>query len=103
MKENLRNFFGFLHFLIIAEFKAKIQRQAVIPWMTPSEYLDYYLDNNDGILLELIYALATGKMTINYDILKNPGRKDDSLKKFFAVCVAKGMIERVNSNNPRPL
>jgi hypothetical protein len=74
--------------------------------MTPAEFCEYCLEQDESLLLKLIYALATGQMSINPSKMSrtvDTKIKNNLLSNFYAVCVAKYMIERVNTDAPGPL
>ena len=102
-EENLRKIFGLLHFPIMAELEKETKHRKTFPRMTPAEFCDYCLEKDNSFLLKLIYALTTGKMSINSNLLRTGNRHDDALSNFLAACVAKGMIERANTRSPGPL
>lgn len=103
-EDNLRTIFGMLHFPIFKHHSRECKNRKAIPRMTPAEFCNHCLDEDDSLLLKLVYALSTGRMKINFTELRAEKRRDYSLANFFACCVAKGMIERVNFiNKPGPL
>ena len=107
-KNNLRTIFGLLHNPIMAQHKIDSIPQASYPRMTPAEFCEYCYEKDNSLLLKLIYALATG--TLQFEpppkVLQTPCPRSQKTKtrlsNFLAVCVAKGMIERINSHTPGP-
>ena len=105
-KENVRTIFGFLHEPIINDHhETELKDRKPFPRMTPAEFCDYCVEQDESLLLKLIFALATGKMQFTPSQLANKRNKETNalLSEYLAVCVAKCMIERVNTHNPGPL
>lgn len=105
-KENLRKIFGFLNFPIIAELQEELKDCKIFPRMTPPEFCEYCLELDKSLLLKLIYALATGKILINPSKMSrtiDTKIKNNFLSNFYVVCLAKCMIEQVNTDAPGPL
>lgn len=106
---NLRTIFSLLHDPIMKHHTLDTLSQKSYPRMTPAEFCQYCTDKDSSVLLQLLYALATGytKYTSQLTALKAGSHEDNKAKEklsnFLAVCVAKGMIERINLyNTPGP-
>ena len=103
-KDQLRIMFGLLHDPIISQHRVKSKGPSTIPRMTAGQFCEYGLEKDNTMLLKLLYALATGNISISRDEFTGTPRKaPERLSNFLAICVAKGMIERVSSNAPGPL
>ena len=105
-KENLRKIFGFLHEPIVNDHcETELKDRKILPRITPAEFCEYCLEQDESLLLKLLFALATGKMQFTPSRITDKHNKEKKklLSEYLAVCVAKCMIERVNSNHPGPL
>ena len=105
-KDNLRKIFGLLHDPIMKHhYDAELKHKKLIPRMTPAEFCEYCIEHDNSLLLKLMYALTTGKMQFSPSAVnsKHNREKKNLLSEYLAVCVAKCMIERVNSTCPGPL
>ena len=105
-KDNLRTIFGLLHEPIMNDHhKTELKDRKAFPRMTPAEFCEYCIEQDKSLLLKLLFALATGKMQfMPSDVAnKHNKKKKKLLSEYLAVCVAKGMIERVNTYHPGPL
>ena len=107
-KNNLRTIFGILHDPIMAQHKIDSIPQSSYPRMSPAEFCEYCYEKDNSLLLKLTYALATGRLQFEppQKISQTPFQRNQKTKQrlsnFLAVCVAKAMIERVNSHKPGP-
>lgn len=94
---NLRTIFALLHYPIMNPHTESI-KNASYPRMTAAEFIEFCLHDDESYLLQLIYALAKGK--IEFVPSKRTYKEDKS--NFLAICVAKQMIERSNIHRPTP-
>ena len=108
-KNSLRTIFGLLHDPIMAQHtKFDSISQSSYPRMSPAEFCEYCYEKDDSLLLKLIYALATGNVQFepppkSFKTTQPQSKKSKHrLSNFLAACVAKGMIERINSYRPNP-
>ena len=86
---------------------SEIKSQLILQ-RTPAEYCDFCLGNNESLVLKLLYALAWGRLLFTPSRYKNRSGSTSQndlfeLSMFLAVCVAKGMVERVITQKPGPL
>ena len=69
---NLRKIFGFLHDPIMKHhYKTELESGKPKPRMTPAEFCEYCIEQDESLLLQLLFALATGKMQVNLSELNN--------------------------------
>jgi hypothetical protein len=104
-EQNLRTIFGLLHDPIMTKHRKDLKKKHPTPRMTPAEFCEYCLEEDDSLLLQLLYSLSTGRMTITPSVLSkaHSPRSKNLLSEYLAVCVAKCMIERANTDAPGPL
>ena len=103
-KDQLRIIFGLLHDPIITQHKVESKGYSAIPRMTAALFCEYGIEKDNTTLLKLLYAISTGDICFSREEFTGNDRNAPTrLSNFLAVCVAKGMIERVSSNVPGPL
>jgi hypothetical protein len=104
-EENLRTIFGLLHDPVMSRHRRDVAAMKMSARMTPADFCEYCLEQDDTLLLKLLYSFSTGKMSFTpTELSKNLDRRSKNLlSEYLAISVAKCMIERVNTDMPGPL
>ena len=110
-EKNLRLIFSLLHDPIFKQHREDLSknRDNTLTRLSPGDFLEFCETQDESLLLKLLYALSTGKAYFvppRFNSLKKmdqPYDADKSLSNFYAICVAKNMLERTMTNYPGPL
>ena len=104
-ESNLRLIFSLLHDPIIKQHTADLENlqanQHYNIRMTPADFINYCETKDKSLLLKLMYALATGKVSFKLPA-ENAYDNNKIRSNFYAICVAKNMLERTMSTSPGP-
>ena len=95
----LRLMFGLLHGPLLRS-HAAIWKETSFPRMTPSEFCNHLMHDDESLLLKLVYALATGEMTLP---MQKITKDRTAFSRFMACGIAKEMIQRLEMEQPGPL
>ena len=109
-EKNLRLIFSLLHGPIARQHQEemKINKSANQTRLSPGDFLEYCETKDESLLLKLLYALTTGKAYFvppRFNAVKKTDQPYDVNKQqsnFYAICVAKHMIERTMTTFPGP-
>lgn len=91
--------FALLHEPLIKS-HAKIWKQNHFPRMTPSEFCNHMIHEDDSLPLKLMCALGTGQITLPMKQIVCDG---STFSRFMACGIAKEMIQRLEIEKPGPL
>ena len=94
----LRLMFGLLHQALLRS-HAAIWKETSFPRMTPSEFCNHLMHDDESLLLKLVYALETGEMTLP---MQKITKDRTAFSRFMACHIAKEMIQRL-MERPGPL
>lgn len=109
-EKNLRIIFAQLYYPIFKQHKENTKNNEYNNQVrySPGDFLDYCETKDESLLLKLLYALTTGKAYFTPPRFRNnhggkkPYNADTELSNFYAICVAKHMLERTTTNTPGP-